>query len=192
MSREPGELFGPRFELFADVLSVGIATALACLPVVTVPAALSTACGVLRDQRAGTFWRAFFGRPRWGADLLAGLAMLGVALVLAADFLLAGAGLPGGKPFAVALALVAVALGVIGLRAVASPVRGWRRAYSDAAVASFADPGGSLLLLLAFATAVLCAWVLPPVAALVPGPLAMAALGVELRREKQRLRYRRS
>lgn len=179
MSREPGELFGPRFELFADVLSVGIATALACLPVVTVPAALSTACGVLRDRRA--FWRAFFGRPRWRADLLAGLAMTGVGLVLAADFLLAGVGLPGGKVFAAALALVAVALGVIGLRAVANPAPGWRRAYADAAVASFADPGGSLLLLLAFATAALCAWVLPPVAALVPGPLAMAALGVELR-----------
>ncbi|QWF78038.1 hypothetical protein [Amycolatopsis sp. CA-230715] len=182
MSREPGELFGPRFELFADVLSVGIATTVACLPVVTAPAALSTACEVLRGGR-GSFWRAFSRRARWRADLLAGLAMIGVASVLAADFLLAGAGLPGGKPFTVALALVAVALAVIGLRAVAMPARGWRRAYADAAAASFADPGGSLLLLLAFATAALCAWVLPPVAALVPGPLAMAACAMEQRRE---------
>ncbi|MCT9140601.1 hypothetical protein N4G67_16375, partial [Streptomyces violarus] len=47
-TREAGEVFGPRMALFADVLSVGLATAAACLPLVTAPAALSTACAVLR------------------------------------------------------------------------------------------------------------------------------------------------
>ena len=41
-TREAGEVFGPRMTLFADVLSVGLATAVVCLPLITVPAALST------------------------------------------------------------------------------------------------------------------------------------------------------
>jgi hypothetical protein len=38
-TREAGEVFGPRMTLFADVLSVGLATSVACLPLVTAPAA---------------------------------------------------------------------------------------------------------------------------------------------------------
>lgn len=46
--REPGELFGPRFTLFADMLAVGLATAVASLPLITAPTALAAACNVLR------------------------------------------------------------------------------------------------------------------------------------------------
>lgn len=53
-TREPGEVFGPRMTLFADMLSVGLATALVCLPVVTAPAALSTACAVLGVRGGAT------------------------------------------------------------------------------------------------------------------------------------------
>jgi len=65
-AREPGEVFGPRMTLFADMLSVGLATAAVCLPVVTIPAALSTACAVLRgagEGRPATAGR-YFAAPR--------------------------------------------------------------------------------------------------------------------------------
>ncbi|MGO4748551.1 hypothetical protein AB4212_07950, partial [Streptomyces sp. 2MCAF27] len=49
-TREPGELVGPRFALFSDVLLLGLLTTVAALPVLTAPAAMSTACAAL-DRR---------------------------------------------------------------------------------------------------------------------------------------------
>lgn len=43
------------------------------------------------------------------------------------------------------------------------------------------DVGGSALVLLAVATAALCAWMLVPLAFLVPGPLALALTAVDVR-----------
>ncbi|MEU9573459.1 hypothetical protein AB0D62_27025 [Streptomyces massasporeus] len=45
-----------------------------------------------------------------------------------------------------------------------------------------ADVGGSGLVLLAVATAALCAWMLPPLTFLAPGPLALALTAVDVRR----------
>ncbi|MBI0382246.1 hypothetical protein JBE27_39790, partial [Streptomyces albiflaviniger] len=103
--REPGELFGPRFALFADVLAVGLATAAASLPLLTAPAAMSTACAVL-DRRvredtpttAGGYLRALRDRLRTG-DLLAGAGLLAGGALLLFNALAAGAGLPGAVVF---------------------------------------------------------------------------------------------
>ncbi len=100
-TREPGEIFGPRMTLFADVLSVGLATAVACLPLVTAPAALSSACAVLRGAgkgqpaTAGRYFAVLRRRLRAG-DLAAGAVALAGALLFAADLALAGAG-PDGR-----------------------------------------------------------------------------------------------
>ena len=188
-TREPGEVFGPRMTLFADVLSVGLATAGACLPLVTAPAALSTACAVLRGAgegqpaTAGRYFALLRRRLRPG-DLAAGaLALLG-ALLLAADLALAGAGLPGAPLFAVAAAAIGAAALVVGLGACARPesLTDWPAALRQAARDSVRDPGGSGLVLLAVATAVLCAWMLVPLAFLAPGPLALALTAVHVRR----------
>lgn len=188
-TREPGEVFGPRMTLFADVLSVGLATTVACLPLVTAPAALSTACAVLRGAgegqpaTAGRYFALLRRRLRPG-DLAAGaLALLG-ALLLAADLALAGAGLPGAPLFAVAAAAIGAAALVVGLGACARPesLTDWPAALRQAARDSVRDPGGSGLVLLAVATAVLCAWMLVPLAFLAPGPLALALTAVHVRR----------
>lgn len=188
-TREPGEVFGPRMTLFADVLSVGLATTVACLPLVTAPAALSTACAVLRGAgegqpaTAGRYFALLRRRLRPG-DLSAGaLALLG-ALLLAADLALAGAGLPGAPLFAVAAAAIGAAALVVGLGACARPesLTDWPAALRQAARDSVRDPGGSGLVLLAVATAVLCAWMLVSLAFLAPGPLALALTAVHVRR----------
>ncbi|MFE5813920.1 hypothetical protein ACFQ6S_11010 [Streptomyces sp. NPDC056479] len=188
-AREAGEVFGPRMTLFADVLSVGLATAVACLPVLTAPAALSTACAVLRGARedqpatAGRYFALLRRRLRTG-DLAAGaLALVGVLLV-AADLALAGAGLPGGAAFAATAAVIGAGALVVGLRACARPasLTDWPAALREAARDAVRDAGGSGLVLLAVATAALCAWMLVPLAFLVPGPLAMAVTAVDVRR----------
>ncbi|MFD3616259.1 hypothetical protein ACFWWT_13705 [Streptomyces sp. NPDC058676] len=187
-TREPGEIFGPRMTLFADVLSVGLATAVACLPLVTAPAALSSACAVLRGAgegrpaTAGRYFAVLRRRLRAG-DLVAGAAALAGALLFAADLALAGAGLPGAPLFALVAAAIGACALVVGLRACARPesLTDWPAALREAARNAAQDVGGSALVLLAVATAVLCAWMLLPLAFLAPGPLALALTAVDVR-----------
>ncbi|MBZ9643403.1 hypothetical protein [Streptomyces sp. PSKA30] len=189
-TREPGELFGPRATLFADVLSVGLVTAVACLPLVTVPAAFSTACAVLRGVRedrpatAGRYLTLLRQRLRTG-DLAAGAVVLAGVLLLAADLALAGAGLPGARLFAVVAGAIGACAAVVGLRACARPesLTDWPAAVRTAARDAVRDPGGSGLVLLALVAAVLCSWMLLPLAFLAPGPLALALTSVEVRLE---------
>ena len=188
-TREPGEVFGPRMTLFADMLSVGLATAAACLPLLTAPAALSTACVVLRGTRedqpatAGRYFALLRRRLRPG-DLLAGAVALAGALVLAADLALARAGLPGAPLFAATAAAIGACATVLGLRACARPesLTDWPAAVREAAQDAVQDVGGSALVLLAVATSAVCALMLVPLAFLAPGPLALALTAVDVRR----------
>jgi hypothetical protein len=174
--------------LFADVLSVGLAAAFASLPLLTAPAALSTACAVLRGVRdgrpvtAGRYLRLLRHRLRAG-DLAAGAVALAGVLLLVADLALAGAGLPGAPAFAVTAAAIGACAAVVGLRACArsESLTDWPAAVRAAAGTAARDAGGSVLVLLALVTAGLCAWMLLPLAFLAPGPLAMAVTAVEMR-----------
>ncbi|UUU25771.1 hypothetical protein [Streptomyces sp. DSM 40750] len=190
-NKEAGEIFGPRMTLFADVLSVGIAVAVVSLPLVTLPAALSTACAVLRGVRedrpvtAGRFLVALRRRLRPG-DLAAGaVALAGLVLVLA-DLALAGAGLPGGPAFALLAAAIGTCAAVVGLRACGRPesVDDWPAAVRGAARDAVRDPGGSGLVVLAVAAAALSAWMLLPLVFLVPGLLALALTAVDVREKE--------
>jgi hypothetical protein len=194
-ARETGEIFGPRMTLFADVLSVGVCTALASLPVVTLPAAVSTACAVLRGARedqpatAGRYLALLRRRLRVG-DLAAGALTLAGVLLLWADLALARAGLPGAPLVAVVAAAIGACAAVVGLRACGRPesLTDWRAAVVGAARDSVRDVGGSGLVLLAVAAAALCAWMLLPLAFLAPGPLALALTAVDVRVSARPLR----
>ncbi|WP_405570590.1 hypothetical protein OG418_38215 [Streptomyces phaeochromogenes] len=187
-ARETGEIFGPRMTLFADVLSVGVCTALVSLPVVTLPAALSTACAVLRGARedqpatAGRYLTTLRRRLRAG-DLAAGALSLAGVLLLWADLALARAGLPGAPLFAIVAAAIGAYAAVVGLRACGRPesLTDWRAAVAGAARDSVRDVCGSGLVVLAVVAAALCAWMLLPLAFLAPGPLALALTAVDVR-----------
>lgn len=187
-TREPGEIFGPRMTLFADVLVIGVITALACLPLITAPAAISTACVIVRGTRdarpatAGRYAALMRERLRPG-DLAAGAVALAGVLLLAADLALAGAGLPGARVFAVTAAAIGACAVVVGLRACARPesLTDWRAAVRGAAGDAASDLGGSALVLLALAAAGLCAWMMLPLAFLAPGPLALALTAIDVR-----------
>lgn len=187
-AREAGEMFGPRMTLFAEVLSVGVVTAVACLPLVTVPAALSTACAVLRGAAEGRpagsvrYFALLHQRLRPG-DLAAGLVALAGVFLLVADAALAGAGLPGARVFAVAAAVIGAYALVVGARACGRPesLTDWRTALRRASRDALRDVGGSGLVLLALVAAVLCAWMMVPLAFVAPGPLALALTAVDVR-----------
>lgn len=179
-------MFGGGFSLFADMLLVGLLTSVACLPVVTAPAAFSAASATLRGTaRSGVqiSVRGYVGelRARLGArTLLAGLVPPLFALLLFLDSRLVGADLPGAQVLAPALLLLALGAAVVGLRATALEDP-HRLSAREGLVRSVADPRGSLLLAGAVILAVLLAWAMPMLVPLLPGPLAFAATAVDLR-----------
>ncbi len=107
-----------------------------------------------------------------GPDLAAGLVWIAGAGLLVADLALAGAGLPGAPVFAVVAAAIRAYAAVVALRACARPESrtDWRAAVRGAGGRLGPRRGGSALALLALVAAVLCAWMLVPLAFLVPGP----------------------
>lgn len=184
--REPGEVFGPSFSLFADVLLVGLLTTAACLPVVTAPAAFAAASATLRQSadhglpvRAG----AYVGQLR--AHLTARVLAAGcvpplLALVLLIDAALLRSSLPGAAVMSPVLALLTLGVMVVGLRATALEAP-YRLSAREGFLRSVADPRGALLLAGAVLLSVILAWSIPLLTPLLPGPLAFAATVVELR-----------
>ncbi|MFI6348227.1 hypothetical protein [Streptomyces sp. NPDC050560] len=189
--KEPGEVFGPGFTLFADMLLVGLLTAVACLPVVTAPAAFAAASASLRESAAsGVQVRlgAYAGHLRARSTprgLAAGLLPPAVAALLLLDHAAVRAGLPGSAVAAPALLLLALGAAVVGLRATALAAPGTLSAR-EALLRSCADPRGSALLAGALVLAALLVWSMPLLVPLLPGPLAFAATVMEVRYEAGR------
>ncbi|MGW9459255.1 hypothetical protein ACWG5N_25180 [Streptomyces globisporus] len=182
--REPGELFGAGFTLFADMLVLSPATTVASLPVVTAPAAFAAASATLRDSAvdgAAVTARGYLRRLRarlTGRFLAVGLLPPLVLVVVLVDAALVHSALPGAALVAPALALTVLGAAVAGLRAIALDTRlplraGVRR--------SLADPRGSALLAAGVLLAALLAWAIPLLVPLLAGPLALAAAAVEHR-----------
>ncbi|MEU4142816.1 hypothetical protein [Streptomyces parvulus] len=189
--REPGEVFPPAFTLFADMLLVGVLTSLACLPVVTAPAAFAAASATLRRS-------ADAGSPVGAGGYLAdlrvhltpgslagGLAVPLLAAVLLVDTALVRASLPGAALMAPALLLLTLGLAVVALRTTALPAP-HRLSLREGFRRSVARPRGTLLLAAALVPAALLAWSIPVLVPLLPGPLAFAATVVDLRDTPER------
>ncbi|MBQ0854596.1 MULTISPECIES: hypothetical protein [Streptomyces] len=190
--REPGEVFGSGFSLFADMLYISLLTSIACLPVVTAPAAFAAASATLRTA-AGEGTPATFGgylrevRAHVSVrTLLAGLTLPLLAAVVTVDAALARSALPGARVVAPALALFVLGAAVVVLRAGALDAP-HRLSVREGLVRSVADPRGSLLLTGAVLLAVVIAWSIPLLVPLLPGPLAFAATVVVLRAPADRI-----
>lgn len=189
--RQPGEIFGTSFTLFADVLLVGLLTSLACLPVVTAPAAFAAASATLRQTAADGVQVKFATYAAHLRTLLSrrtlavGLIPPAFVLVLLVDAALVGSSMPGAHVMAVALVVVTLAAAVVGLRATALEAP-HRLSAREALVRAAADPGGTLLLTGAVLLSALLVWSLPLLIPLLPGALAFAATVVDLRRAPDR------
>ncbi|MFE2373886.1 hypothetical protein [Streptomyces sp. NPDC059398] len=184
--REPGEIFGPGFSLFADVLLVGLLTTVACLPVVTAPAAFAAAAGTLRataDRGLQAGAGAYIGQLRahlTRRTLAAGLVPPLLVLVLLTDAALLRGALPGAALVSPVLALLTLGAMVVGLRATALETP-YRLSAREGFLRTVADPRGTLLLAGAVLLSVLIVGSIPLLVPLLPGPLAFAATVVELR-----------
>ncbi|GGV47530.1 hypothetical protein ABZX82_23035 [Streptomyces griseoflavus] len=180
-------VFGERFAVFAECLLTGVWIAVACLGVVTYPAAFAAGARHLRRRtthRGGglrEFVRDFRTALRGG--WIVGLAGWAVAGAVWVDVLAARAGLPGG-PFAGAVgvfALIGAAVALLRAAAVWAPGTSWRASLADAGRRTVLDPAGSFLIVCGLAVVALSAGFVPPLAVPVLGAAAAAAVAVEER-----------
>ena len=182
---------GERFAVFAETLLTGVWIAVACLGLVTYPAAFAAGARHLRrrtSHEAGG-WREFVADFRTAAcrGWLVGVAGWAVAAAVWVDVQAARAGIPGG-PFVGAVGLFAlIGLVVAGLRAAAvwTPGASWRALLADAVRRTLRDPAGSFLIVAGLAVVALTAGFLAPLAVPVLGALAAAAVAVEERHRRR-------
>lgn len=168
---------------FSDCLLTGLLVALASAPVVTAAPAFTAGCRVLDRTRHGigrplwtTFWADFRQAARGGVAF--GLPVLAAAALFAVDLEVVRS-MPGAGVLGPALWLLAGAAAVVAVRTCEVVARGeasWRRAVVTAVRETAAAPGNALLLAGAIGLAVVLVWMLPILALLVAGPLALAAV----------------
>lgn len=180
-------VFGERFAVFSEALLTGVWIAVACLGVVTYPAAFAAGARHLRRRTTheggglGEFVADFRAAVRGG--WVVGLAGWAVAVAVWVDVLAARAGIPAG-PFVGAvgiLALIGAAVALLRAAAVWTPGAAWRALLAQAARRTVLDPAGSFLVVCGLAVVALSAWSVPPLAVPVLGAVAAAGVAVEER-----------
>ncbi|MCR6483960.1 DUF624 domain-containing protein [Amycolatopsis sp. OK19-0408] len=174
-------------EDFSDCLLTGLLVALASVPVVTAAPAFAAGCRALDRSRHGiarplwtTFWADF--RQAVRGSVAFGLLGLLAAAMFAVDLDIVGA-TPGAGVLRPALWLLAGVAAVVAVRTCEVVARGeasWRRAVVTAARET--SPGNALLLAGAIGLAVVLVWMLPILAFVIAGPLALAAVATGGRR----------
>lgn len=174
---------------FSDCLLAGLLVAVASVPVVTAAPAFAAGCRVVDRTRRDigsplwtTFWADFREAARGG--VLFGLGCLAAVAVFAVDLAVV-ASMPAAGVLKPALWLLAVAGVVVAVRAcevVATGGPAWRRAFVIAARETAAVPKNGLLLAGAIGLSALLGWMLPILALVVAGPLALAAVATGGRR----------
>ncbi|MER6623401.1 hypothetical protein [Streptomyces sp. NPDC000931] len=180
-------VFGERFGVFAECMLTGVWIAVACLGVVTYPAAFAAGARHLRRRtthRGGglrEFVTDFRAAVRGGWAV--GLAGWAVAAAVWVDVLAARAGLPGGPLVGAVgvLTLIAAAVTLLRATAVWAPGTTWRALLAAAGRRTVLDPAGSFLVVCGLAVVALSAGFVPPLAVPVLGAVAAAAVAVETR-----------
>jgi hypothetical protein len=182
-----GLVFGERFSVFAESLLTGVWISVACLGVVTFPAAFAAGARHLRRRTTheGGGLREFVAdfRAALRGGWVVGLLGWGAAVAVWVDVMAARAGIPGG-PFVGAIGILAlIGLVVACLRAAAvwTPGASWRALLADAGRRTVLDPAGSFLVVCGLAVVALSAMFVAPLAVPVLGAVAAAAVAVEER-----------
>ncbi|MFE7077334.1 hypothetical protein ACFU96_45365 [Streptomyces sp. NPDC057620] len=177
-------------ELPAEVMFIGVLVIVASLPLVTSLAAAGAGAVLLREMAetertptVGRFLRLLAGSVRQPVVLLAPAAALAVAGL---DVLALAAGVPGGRPIGLLVALALTFVVLVGIRGAAQwrPGEAWRTTLADAAASVPRDWRGSLMLAGAVVVLAVVAFEAPAFTVILPGFLVMAAVAVEGRRTR--------
>lgn len=180
-------VFGERFAVFAECLLTGVWIAVACLGVVTYPAAFAAGARHLRrrTRHEGGGLREFVAdfRAALRRGWAVGLAGWAAGAAVWVDVQAARAGLPGG-PFVGAVglfALIGLVVALLRATAVWTPGVSWRNLLADAGRRTVLDPAGSFLIVCGLGVVALSALFIAPLAVPVLGAVAAAAVAAEER-----------
>lgn len=190
-SRFPG--VAGSFNLFGEVLLVGLLVVAGGILIVTLPAALAAGIRHLRRylnaeaSHQRQFWQDY--KRALVPGLAVGFAALALALLLVLDIDLARSGvLPGGTVIEVigwvGLALVAVVL--LAAAGAWEPESGWRTALKSVPVTLVGDPAGALYLVATAIFVCVVTWALPPLVIAGLGCAALAVVAIPARRRRTR------
>ncbi len=149
-------------------LLTGVWIAVACLGVVTYPAAFAAGARHLRRRTAHDggglreFAEDFRAAVRRGWAV--GLGGWAVAVAVWVDVLAARAGIPGGPVVGAVgvFALIGFAVALLRAAAVWTPGAAWRTLLAAAGRRTVLDPAGSFLVVCGLAVVALSAWFVPP------------------------------
>ncbi|MEV7144772.1 hypothetical protein [Streptomyces tauricus] len=188
--REPRTGLMRHLELPAEVMLIGVLVGIASLPLVTSLAAAGAGAVLLREmaetQRTPTVRRflTLLGvSVRQPVVLLVPAAAVAVA---AMDLLALAAGVPGGRPIGLLIALALTFVVLVGIRSAAQwrPDHAWRTSLADAVTSVPRDWRGSLMLVGAVVVLGVVAFEAPAFTLILPGLLVLAAVAVEGRRTR--------
>ncbi|WP_416969272.1 hypothetical protein [Streptomyces sp. 4F14] len=180
-------VFAERFAVFAECLLTGVWIAVACLGVVTYPAALAAGSRHLArrtghvDGGLREFVQDFRTALRGGWAV--GLAGWAAVVAVWIDVWAVRAGLPGGPLIGAigVFALIGAAVALLRAAAVWTPGASWRALLADAGRRTVLDPAGSFLVVAGLAVVVMSAWFIAPLGVPVLGAVVAASLAVEER-----------
>ncbi|MGW4539901.1 hypothetical protein ACWEOP_18770 [Streptomyces chartreusis] len=176
-----------RFGLFAECLLTGVWIAVACLGVVTYPAAFAAGARHLHRRIA----HESGGLREFAADFrvavrggwVVGLAGWAVAAAVLVDVQATRAGIPGGALVGAigVFALIGAFVALLRAAAAWTPDAGWRALLAGAGRRTVLDPAGSFLVVGGLAVVAASAWFSAPLAVPVLGAVTAAAVAVEER-----------
>lgn len=178
-----------KFALFGEVLWTGVLMAVACVLIVTWPAAVAAGTTHLRRfLRAEATPASDFFRDVWRA--LPGGAVMGAASValgalVALDLALAAGGaIPGGVPVAIVAALVGVGalLTVVVAASAWKPGARWAQLLRRAPRTLAADPSGAVFTVVALGLGGIITWQFLPLGIPALGLVAFALVSIAERR----------
>ncbi|MFM9448554.1 hypothetical protein [Streptomyces acidiscabies] len=180
-------VFAERFAVFAECLLTGVWIAVACLGVVTYPAALAAGSRHLarRTSHVDGGLREFVAdfRTALRGGWAVGLAGWAAVVAVWVDVWAVRAGLPGGPLIGAigVFALIGAAVALLRAAAVWTPGDRWRELLAGSGRRTVLDPAGSFLVVAGLAVVVMSAWFIAPLGVPVLGAVVAAALAVEER-----------
>ncbi|GAA5201874.1 hypothetical protein [Microbacterium jejuense] len=189
LSDKPRLLHSAGFGLLGEMLLVGILVAVCLLPAVTALAGLAAGTRHLRRHIAGEGdgIRLLLDDLRIAMKglLLPGVVLVAALLAVAFDvWLLSFVEAPGEAAVRLVLLAAGLAAVLIAVRLAArwAPGMPLRPQLRAAAAVTWRDPVGTLLLAAAVGAPALFVWMYPPLLVVSGGLVALAGVGVEMRR----------
>lgn len=190
-SRFPG--VAGSFNLFGEVLLVGLLVAVGGILIVTLPAALAAGIHHLRRylnaeaSHQHQFWQDY--KKALLPGLAVGAAGLALTLLLILDIDLARSGaLPGGAAIEIIgwLGLAIVAVVLLAAAGAWTPESGWRAALRSVPATVAGDIPGALYLVATAIFVCVVTWALPPLVIAGLGCAALAVIAIPARRRRAR------